>query len=267
MYNDKCKGAQQQNNQGLLRIIRNWTRLLVGYGRHKCLIGAFVTFIAGCDFIFAEDRRIRICFCQDVMRVVAAGADRHLRMSQVELAAVEAFGEALHDIFLQIILFDNFFVSMAFSAGFDLVFAAHLSLGVLGLEDVMSGPVAVDAERAIRLVFLEDIFAMDTAHDLFEDFLVARLAGRDSDSVYSIFCRKLLSHGGDRRWDGSCRGCMGVVRKPDMAVGAGEYSVDRRLKAVCINVQIDECSRGCLHSSFHRAMAGKAAFVFRRSNI
>ena len=100
-------------------------------------------------FVLSEDRGVRVCFCHDVMSVVATRTDRDLGMSQVELASVETLRKAVHDVFLEMIFLYDFFIAVAFPAGFNLVFAADFCIGVCSLDDIVWRSVTVNAEGAV----------------------------------------------------------------------------------------------------------------------
>ena len=97
---------------------------MVGNSRDEFLIGTFMTLAARLQFVVAEDGRRRVVFGFYIVGIMAARTDGYLRMSEMQLAPMEALPEAFHDVFLEFIFFNYFFVPVAPSARLNLLFTA-----------------------------------------------------------------------------------------------------------------------------------------------
>ena len=104
-------------------------------------------------------------------------------VSEEKFSSMEAFAEAVHDVFLELIFLDDLLVAVAFTAGPYLIPAADGRLAILCLRDIMRGAMAVHAESAIRLFFLYDIFSMHTGEDLLICLFMTLCAGCTGNGV------------------------------------------------------------------------------------
>ena len=90
---------------------------------------------------------------------------------------MEAFAEAVHDVFLELIFLDDLLVAVAFTAGPYLIPAADGRLAILCFRYIMWGAMAVHAESAVRLFFFSDVFAMHAGEDLLICLFMTLCAG------------------------------------------------------------------------------------------
>jgi len=189
MGDDERKGPHGKNDQHFFPIMRYGAGTLMGNRRDELLVCSPMTFAAGFEFVLAEHRGLRIVLRPDVMRIVAACADRGARMSEMKFPSVEAFLEAVHNVFLKLIFLDDFLTAVTLAAGLYLIFAAHGRLAVFGFGDIMRRTMTVQAECAVHLFFLCDVLSMHTGQNLLIDLSVTLCAGSAGNRVTREFCR------------------------------------------------------------------------------